>query len=336
MSSSERGRDANRIPRVAVVMPVRNAARYLDASIDSVLRQTLSDFEFVALDDASTDGSADILESWAARDPRLRVERSAQPLGLVESSNRVVLASRAALVARMDADDVSHPERLAREVDAFDHRPRAVLVGTLFEGIDGDGRTVRTRDRWRLLSPSPFAPFPHGSVMFRREAFDAIGGYDRRTAYWEDLDLFHRLAALGPVLVLTEALYRYRFHTGNSRVVDDRDDVEKAAARMWQTVQPQGAKNPPDPSGIADDPRVLYSVAASRIWAGVPPELLSRLCLRSRWRVNPSTAAIFAVATMAAVSPKATRAFLGRFVAARDWVAGHRVGPGAFEWHFAS
>jgi hypothetical protein len=338
MSSPDARQGPDRIPRVAVVMPVRNAARYLDASIASVLGQTHADFEFIALDDASTDGSTDILASWAARDRRLRVERSARPLGVVESSNRVVLASRAALVARMDADDISHPERLARQVDAFDRHPGAALVGTLFEGIDGDGRIVRTRDRWRLLFPSPFAPFPHGSVMFRREAFDAIGGYDRRTEYWEDLDLFHRLAAVGSVLVLTQALYRYRFHTTNVRLVSEREEVEEAVARMLVAFKPGGRAtlNGSRPARLPDDPHVLYSLAASRIWAGEPPELWSRLGFRSLLRPSPSTAAIFAVAAMAAASPKATRYLLARIIATRDRLASLRVGREPFEWHFAS
>lgn len=103
------------LPRLSVVMPVRNAARFVDAAAGSILSQSFADLEFVALDDASTDGSGDRLAAWAARDARLRVIRSDTPLGLVGSSNAAVRASRAPLVVRMDADDVSDRERLARQ-----------------------------------------------------------------------------------------------------------------------------------------------------------------------------------------------------------------------------
>ncbi len=317
-------------------MPVYNAAPYLDASIGSILAQTLTDFELVVLDDGSTDGSAEILGSWAARDPRVRVERVERRLGLVGSSNHVVRASRAPIVARMDADDVSHSERLARQAAVLDANPDAVLVGTLFEGIDRHGRIVRSRDRWRLLRRSPFAPFPHGSVMFRRDAFEAIAGYDEDAVYWEDFDLFRRLSRQGRILVLPEALYRYRFHQTGSRVASDRDDVERAAIRMRHAVGAGGRAHGRLRSFGAEDPAALYSVAASRLWAGDPPELLSRLRLRSLVPPTLITIGIFGVAAAAAISPGATRFALGCVIAARDRVAGLFLGREPLEWRFAS
>ncbi|HWS55242.1 MAG TPA: glycosyltransferase family A protein, partial [Pyrinomonadaceae bacterium] len=96
-------------PRLSVVMPVRNGRAFLDECVRSVLAQTFRDFEFVILDDASDDGTTELLREWARRDARIRVVESARPLGLSGSSNAVVRASRAPLVARMDADDVAHP-----------------------------------------------------------------------------------------------------------------------------------------------------------------------------------------------------------------------------------
>jgi glycosyltransferase involved in cell wall biosynthesis len=316
---------SERIPPLSVVMPARNAAPYLDAAIVSILTQTFTDFELVVIDDASTDGSSEILAAWAARDPRVRVERSDVPLGLVGSSNRAVRASRAPIVARMDADDVSHPERLRRQLDVLATHGDAVLVGTLFEGIDGAGRLVRPRDRWRLLGPSPFAPFPHGSAMFRREDFEAIGGYRAETEYWEDLDLFHRLAARGRVLVLPEALYRYRFHVGATRLAGDPATVEPAVARMIRAAG----------YGV-DEPRAAYSLAASRLWAGHPPHLWSTLRLPSLVPPRLSTLAIFGVAAAGALSPRATRFALGCIIGARDRLASVRIGPEPREWRFAS
>src|SRR3954447_9691746 len=95
-------------PGVSVVMPVRNALPYLDAAVESILGQTFRDFEFVILDDASTDGSTERLRHWASRDARIRLLEESRNLGPVLSSERVARAARAPVVARMDADDISY------------------------------------------------------------------------------------------------------------------------------------------------------------------------------------------------------------------------------------
>ena len=109
-------------------MPVHNAIPYLDEAITSILSQSFGDFEFVVLDDGSTDGSLDRLRYWAERDRRIRLIRGRTRSGPVESSNRVVRESRAALVARMDADDRAHPDRLKLQIEAFAEHPDAVLM----------------------------------------------------------------------------------------------------------------------------------------------------------------------------------------------------------------
>src|SRR5215213_10236590 len=159
-------------PLISVVMPVHNAAPYLDASIGSILGQTFREFEFVILDDGSTDASNRILRDWARKDARIRLIENRQALGPVGSSNHVAREARAPLLARMDADDISHPSRLEQQWRILRERPDVALIGTLWQGIDRRGLEVRPRDRWRLVNRSLFAPFPHGSIMFRRESFD--------------------------------------------------------------------------------------------------------------------------------------------------------------------
>ena len=158
-------------------MPIFNALPYLDSAVKSILAQTFVDFELIMLDDGSTDGSGEAAGAWEARDTRIRVLRNATTTGLACSSNRVVSNARGNLIARMDADDLSQPTRLLRQVDILAERPNAVLVGALATGIDGQGRTIRSRDRSRLRQSDIFSPFPHGSVMFRRNAFELAGGY---------------------------------------------------------------------------------------------------------------------------------------------------------------
>src|SRR5262245_21019181 len=127
-------------PLISVVMPVYNALPFLDESISSILGQTLSDFEFVILDDASTDDTIERLREWAARDKSIQVHQSNKRLGLAASSNAVVAKARASVVARMDADDIAHPDRLRRQWEIIQNGPEIAVVGTLCNGIDTTGR----------------------------------------------------------------------------------------------------------------------------------------------------------------------------------------------------
>jgi hypothetical protein len=161
--------------------------------------------------------------------------------------------------------------------------------------------------------------------MFRRDAFEAAGGYDMNTTFWEDLHLFRRLGGLGRIVVLPDALYRYRFHTSSVRLAREQREVEAAVARMLQAVQ----------GDTAHSPLAAYSLAASRLWAGQPPRLLGALRPQSLLSFDVTTTAIFAVAVMAAVSPRGTRAILARVISARDRLAGTRIGSEPLEWRFA-
>ncbi|MGB9182219.1 MAG: glycosyltransferase family A protein, partial [Pyrinomonadaceae bacterium] len=211
-AKSDNERAESSAPAISVVMPVHNALPFLDESIRSILNQSFTDFEFVILDDASTDDSGKTLREWAKKDERIRLHFTERKLGLSGSSNFVVSQSRAPLVARMDADDVSHPERLMRQWEVMRDCPEIILLGTLCEGIDAKGGRVRPRDRWRILRRSLFPPFPHGSVMFRRRAFDEAGGYREECVGWEDQELFLRMSERGCVAALPDALYCYRYH----------------------------------------------------------------------------------------------------------------------------
>src|SRR4051812_1768744 len=129
-----------REPRITVVMPVHNAGRFLDAAIRSIVTQTFSDFEFVIVDDGSTDESVESLQVWARQDHRIRLVVNDRCLGHAAASNLSVSHARAAYVARMDADDISHPERLAREWKVISKAHDVALVGSLSDGIDAEGQ----------------------------------------------------------------------------------------------------------------------------------------------------------------------------------------------------
>lgn len=302
-------------PLISVVMPVYNALPFLDQSISSILKQTLTDFEFVIHDDASTDGSAEVLSEWARKDNRIRLFKSDKCLGLSGSSNAVVLHSRAPILARMDADDVSHPDRLRRQWEVIDKRPDVAVVGTLCVGIDERGRAVRPRDRWRLLRRSPYIPFPHGSVMFRRDVFDEVGGYATDLDGGEDQDLFSRMSARGRVVTLPDMLYRYRYHSRNATLFNGARAVDQVHAANG--------------NGLA----AFYMLGAMRLWAGNPPMLLQPMLTKKSWRWHPKTLMILATAIWGAVNPPSLRLFLRSSIRARDFLAGLRVKDGKpHEW----
>lgn len=329
------------VPAVSVVMPVHNAGTYLDQCIQSIVDQTFRDFEFIIVDDCSTDGSTAALREWARRDCRIRLFESTQTLGPSGSSNYVVRHARAPLVARMDADDVSHPERLARQRRVLAAREDVVLVGTLCDGIDAQGRGVRPRDRWRLMRASLYPPFPHGSVMFRRAAFESVGGYQAACAYWEDQDLFLRLTRSGRIVVLPDLLYRYRYHATNMTGSAPLDRGARAcgirrlcleefrAGRDYAGLLVPNGESTVSPNGTAE---ALYQTATMRLWAGHPPAIL-REALTRGMRISPRAALTLVLAAWGSVSPSTLRSALREFIRARDILAGLRIKDGrAYEW----
>jgi glycosyltransferase involved in cell wall biosynthesis len=200
-------------PAVTILMAVYNGEKHLREAVESILGQTFSDFEFVIVDDGSTDGTADILETFA--DSRIRLLRNERNVGLSASLNRGLDEARAKVVARQDADDISEPARIERQVGFMDAHPDFALIGSAYRTIDVDGRSVADRSlpcdplalRWHLLF---YCPFVHGSVMFRRSAVDEVNRYDTNLAYSMDRDLWSRLALRRPVGNLPDVLFRYR------------------------------------------------------------------------------------------------------------------------------
>ena len=205
-------------PAVTVLMSVHNGERYLAAAIDSVLTQTFENFEFVIVDDASTDATRSILDAYT--DPRIRRLANDSNIGLTKSLNRGLALARAPLVARQDADDVSLPRRLALQVVFMAAHPEIVLVGSRVRVIDESGRRrvghidVRAESavgvRWQLLFSNPFA---HSAVMFRLNAVrDALGGYDERFEFNQDFELWSRVIGHFEAANLPDVLVEYRAH----------------------------------------------------------------------------------------------------------------------------
>ena len=298
---------------LSVVMPVHNAAPYLDAAIGSVLNQTYRDFEFVILDDGSTDGSTEKLREWAAKDERIRLHRLESNSGPAESSNLVVRRARGELIARMDADDVSLPDRLEQQVELLKRRPEVGLVGTLCDVIDKDGRIVRTRDLWRLTRRSWFAPFPHGSIMYRRELFNLAGGYRPQCVYWEDQDMFLRMSSRTRVVTIPRSLYRHRQSPVSTRLVSRTAQVEQAVDLMYRCIdalidsESYDAVLEKGTRSDTVDPRVFVSLGSLQLWAGQRPRYFRRLLKHGELRLNFRSVSALAWTLWASLSPVTLR-----------------------------
>jgi hypothetical protein len=310
-------------------MPVRDAGPYLEDCLRSILDQTYQDFEFVIRDDGSVDGSTEILRQWAARDPRIRLFVGERSLGPAESSNWVMRQTEATYVARMDADDIAHPDRLRRQLAVFDSCPDACLVGTLCEGIDARGRRVRPRDRWRLTRPGPFAPFPHGSIMVRRDAFERAGGYRRECDFWEDADLYFRLAEQGRLLVLPDSLYLHRASGLSTRLVSPPSEVERAVDNFYQTMGGRGEGLAVAADGKARlSPWVFVSLGSLRLWTGESPAMLGQIWRRGALKWDFESLSILVWALWGSISPRSLRRVLSSLISVRDFAVGHRFSDG--------
>ena len=210
-------------PEVSVCMPMYNAEPYLAAAIDSMLAQTFADFEFLILDDASTDGSLTIARRYADADGRIRVF-SLEHQGYPSLLNESLKLAKGRYVARMDADDVVRPDRLERQVTYLRAHPECVAVGTQVTMIDPDGEPLdRTHlptshddiDRLQLAGRYQMT---HASLVMPADILRRMGGYNPEFEPAEDYDLVLRLAEIGKLTNLPETLYCYRMHPGQITV----------------------------------------------------------------------------------------------------------------------
>lgn len=205
-------------PLVSVLMPVRNGQAFVVEAIASVLAQTLRAIELVIVDDGSTDATPRLLAAAARLDGRVRLIRQ-DGLGLVVALNRGLAACRAPLVARMDADDLCVPDRLACQLAAMRARPELAVLGGSVLRIDLDGRPGRVlryprgamvdRHFWQG------SPVAHPTAMFRRDIVLSLGGYREAYRHCEDYDLWLRCRRSCVIDNLPRILLRYRVHGGN-------------------------------------------------------------------------------------------------------------------------
>jgi len=255
-------------PAVSVLMSVWNGAPWVRDAVESILGQTASDLELIVIDDGSTDGTPALLA--ALGDPRLRVERQSR-LGLTRSLNRGLSLATAPLLARLDADDVALPERLARQRAFLGAHPEIGLLGTGAREVDTAGRQIQVvrppegdaAIRRALIRGNPFV---HSSVMMRRAVLERLGGYDETLAVAQDYDLWLRMSEITRVANLGEPLVVRRLLPDRVSARRDRARLRTEAWVRWRAVR-RGAY-PPWCAIFALRP-VLAQVLPSRLRRGV-------------------------------------------------------------------
>lgn len=253
------------LPAISVVLPVYNAEAFVREAVESILAQTFTDFELIAINDGSTDGSGEILKELTARDSRMvLIDRPNG--GLVSALNEGIQRARAPLIARMDADDVAMPERFALQYARMTAEPTIGVLGSFIRIIDKAGQFVRLGDY--PVTPEATArflehgsPLAHPSVMMRKEAVMNVGGYRAVFSHCEDYDLWLRISELGYAIVnLPRPLLNYRVHGANvSAVHREAQELGTIVARLAHRCRKAGLPDPVE--GLKKlDPSIIEAV----------------------------------------------------------------------------
>ena len=285
-------------------MSVYNGERYLREAVQSILTQTYSDFEFIIVDDGSTDDTWELLSRYG--DPRIRLVRNAENLGLVKSLNKGLTLARGSLVARQDADDTSLPKRLEKQVLYLERHPEVGLLGTWLYVTDASGRHLAVRQRpgidaeirWHMLFENAFG---HTAVVFRKHLLeDEDVAYDEAMVHVEDYDLWVRLLQRTRGANLQEPLVTRRMHGHSVGALHYEEQNRRAvgiAARQLNALAPGRRLDCPEvetlrewycrvPRRWGDAERRLYQVLLKVLTAFEEQEGIDRAvsrALRANW-----------------------------------------------------
>lgn len=197
-------------------MSVYNGQKYLKQSIDSILNQTFTDFEFLIINDGSTDSTSTILNQY--NDPRISIVSNQKNIGLTKSLNNGLKLAKGEYIARMDADDISQPRRLEKQLNYFDRNPETVVLGTGYSIIDSNSERIGEKFFPEKPTTSDFFienQIVHGSVMFKKSIIINLGGYNENFRYVQGYDLWLKVSKKYQIWNIPEILYKLRHHGDN-------------------------------------------------------------------------------------------------------------------------
>jgi len=222
-------------PKITVLMSCYNAADYLGEAIDSVLYQTFKDFEFILIDDGSTDNTLNIIKRYAQSDGRIIIVEKDNS-GLADSLNKGIKIAKGEWIARLDADDIAFPKRLEKQLNYVKDKQDYVLIGSGCITIDKSGKKIkdykypsesRNIINWLVKGKSSF---PHSSAFYLTSVVRRLGGYRPRITYAEDIDLWLRLSTIGKIGCIEEPLIKLRKHDGSITAREKKCAVSAYAA----------------------------------------------------------------------------------------------------------
>lgn len=232
-------------PLVSVVIPLYNGEKYLIEALISIIHQSYANLEIIVVNDGSKDKSRELVEDMAKNDSRIKVINQ-ENTGIVGALNNGIDAAQGEYIARMDADDISFLYRIEKQVEAFLHNPKAVLVCSGFEVVDEDSQymyreILPTRSSEIKRTLLLYNCIAHGSVMFKKSAFLAAGKYSADCGPTEDYELWGRLTTQGDFIALEGALYRWRRNTQGITLTNN------PSMRQYtlQNIEAFWKKNPP-------------------------------------------------------------------------------------------
>jgi glycosyltransferase involved in cell wall biosynthesis len=254
MSEFKKSELANKPPLISVLMPVYNVEQYLRQSIESILLQSFKDFEFIIIDDGSTDNSKNIVSEYANKDSRIKFF-SRENKGIVKTRNELLQLSKAKYFAIMDGDDISSDCRLEEQFKFLTDNPEYLIVGCRDLLIDPDGdpikliNTLVEHDEIDQANLKTNEFLTLNAYMAITKSVKDIGAYREEITYAEDRDLFLRLAELGKVKVLPSVLYKYRQHH-NSVCAKKRLEINQSVA---QVIKDAHSRRRLDLNAVAQD-----------------------------------------------------------------------------------
>jgi hypothetical protein len=257
-------------PLVSVVMIICNVERFLAEAIESVLSQTFRDFEFVIVDFGSTDKSKNIAAGYAAKDSRIRLNEI-PPCTYIEAKIAACALPKGRYIAIQDADDVSLPNRLKKEVDFMEKHPGVGLLGGAIQRIDSDGKPLAiagdypTEDKDIRLILRKWNPFWHPTVLILREAFIRAGGYRVAFSQSDDYDLWLRISEHYQCANLKQVVLKYRIHPQQLSIRKRKEQILCAlAAQASASLRDVGK---PDPLNSAKQitPKMLAGMGVSEV-----------------------------------------------------------------------
>jgi glycosyltransferase involved in cell wall biosynthesis len=230
------------MPAISIILPVYNAEKYIDEAIQSVLAQTFTHFELLLIDDGSTDSSLARLQHFAKQDARC-VAYSTKNCGIVTALNFGISQAKAAIICRMDADDICMPQRFEKQFNYLNAHPECVAVGSNVLLIDPEGMPIVT---WTYLSTHEEIDnlnltggvgscMCHPAVAIRKSSLLAVGAYRAEFEYAEDYDLFLRLAEIGKLANLPEMLLKYRQHPASIGHAKRKEQLMKTQKALEET-----------------------------------------------------------------------------------------------------